>query len=85
MKSVRTRRFHEAFNKLPDPIRQQARRAYALFRQNPYHPGLAFKKIDNENTYSVRIGLGYRSLGYLDGDSIIWFWIGPHAEYDRRI
>jgi mRNA-degrading endonuclease RelE of RelBE toxin-antitoxin system len=86
MRSAITRGFREAFSKLPDPIRQQARRAYGLFRQNPSHPGLGFKKVDNENnTYSVRIGLGYRALGQLDGDCIVWFWIGPHAEYDRRL
>jgi len=86
MKSVITGDFREAFSKLPDPIRQQARRAYGLFRQNPSHPGLGFKKVDSENnTYSVRIGLGYRALGELDGDCILWFWIGPHAEYDRRL
>ncbi len=85
MTSVRTRQFHKAFGNLPEPIRQRARGAYALFRQNPSHPGLGFKKIDNENNYSVRIGLGYRALGHMDGDCIIWFWIGPHSEYDRRL
>jgi mRNA-degrading endonuclease RelE of RelBE toxin-antitoxin system len=85
MKSVISRDFRDAFRKLPDPIRERARRAYGLFRQNPSHPGLGFKKIDNENNYSVRIGLGYRALGHLDADCIIWFWIGPHSEYDRRV
>jgi hypothetical protein len=34
-----------------------------LFRQNPSHPGLNFKKVDEEsNLYSARIGLAYRSL-----------------------
>ena len=86
MKSVTTRRFREAFSKLPEPVRQQARRAHRLFRQNPSHPSLALKKVDEEkNTYSVRIGLGHRALGRMDGDTIVWFWIGPHAEYERLI
>jgi hypothetical protein len=86
MKSAITRDFRDAFHKLPGPIQQQARRAFGLFRQNPSHPGLGFKKIDNENnSYSVRIGLGYRALGQFDGDCIVWYWIGPHAEYDRRV
>jgi hypothetical protein len=35
--------------------------------------------------YSIRVGKGWRALGLLDGDTITWFWIGSHAEYDRLI
>jgi len=63
MKSFTSRRFREAYGDLPDQVRLQARRAYRLFRQNPSHPGLNFKKVDEEsNLYSARIGLAYRSL-----------------------
>lgn len=71
---------------LPEPVRVRARKAYQLFRQNPAHPGLRFKKVDQqENIYSARVGLGYRALGKVDGSDIIWFWIGPHAEYDNLL
>ena len=64
----------------------QSRRAYQLFRRNPSHPGLNFKKVDDENNiYSARIGLRYRALGQLDGSDIVWFWIGPHSDYDRLV
>jgi hypothetical protein len=33
----------------------------------------------------VRIGLGYRALGVIEGSAIIWFWIGSHADYDRLV
>ena len=57
-----------------------------MFRRNPSHPGLNFKKVDEENNiYSVRIGRGYRALGQLEGSEIVWFWIGPHSEYDRLV
>jgi len=47
---------------------------------------LSFKKVDDEaNLYSVRIGIGYRAVGKLDGDQIIWFWIGSHGDYDRLL
>jgi hypothetical protein len=47
---------------LPEQVRRQSRRAYELFRRNPSHPGLNFKKVDEENSiYSARIGLGYRA------------------------
>jgi len=31
------------------------------------------------------LGLGYRAIGRLVGAEIVWFWIGPHQEYDKRI
>ena len=86
MNSFTSRGFREPYRDLPQAVQLQARRAYQLFRQNPSHPGLNFKKVEgNANVYSVRVGLGYRALGQMDGSDIIWFWIGPHGEYDRLI
>ena len=86
MKSRTTRRFRELLAALPAHIRQQARDAYDLFCQNPAHPGLHFKKVHPAPPiYSARVGLGYRALGVLDGDTLIWFWIGSHADYDRLL
>jgi hypothetical protein len=31
------------------------------------------------------VGIGYRALGQLGGDEIVWFWIGPHSEYDKML
>ncbi len=72
MKSFTSRPFRETYANLPQEARLRARRAYQLFRANPSHPGLGFKKVDEENIYSVRVGLGYRALGRLDGDEIVW-------------
>lgn len=50
------------------------------------HPSLQFKCVhQTEPLYSVRIGLGWRALGLLEDDTIAWFWIGSHADYDRLI
>jgi hypothetical protein len=44
---------------------------------------LQFKRIDPQDPiYSVRVGRKYRALGWLESDTIIWFWIGSHADYD---
>jgi hypothetical protein len=84
MKSVTTRLFRESYAALPDDVRRQARRAWRLFRQDPSHPGLKFKKIEGRsNVYSVRVGLGYRAVGIMDGSLIVWSWIGTHSDYDR--
>jgi len=86
MTSFTSRRFPEMYDRPPEQVRLQARRAYQLFRRNPSHPGLNFKKVDEENNiYSARVGLGYRALGQIDGSEIVWFWIGPHGNYDKLV
>jgi hypothetical protein len=71
------------FASLPQDVQVRATRAYRLFRRNPAHPGLNFKKVEGQpDIYSVRVGLGYRAIGQMDGDDIVWFWIGPRSRYD---
>ena len=77
--------FRAAFARLPQAVRHQARITYRLFQNNPNHPSLQFKSIA-PRVYSVRVGLHYRALGTrISNNMIVWFWIGPHAEYDRLI
>ena len=86
MKSHTTERFRAAFRELPERIQRSATRAYRRFEQDPSHPALRFKKIhDARNVYCVRVSLGYRALGIMTGDEVIWFWIGAHAEYDQLV
>ena len=81
-----TEDFLACFGKLPHEVQQQARKNYRLWKQNPSHPGLQFKRVsDQEPLYSVRVGLGWRALGLLENNTITWFWIGSHAEYDKLI
>ena len=84
MRSRRTQRFQECFARLPPDIQTQARQVYQLFRDDPGHPGLRFKKVhQTEPIYSVRVSRGYRAVGVLKDDVIVWFWIGSHSDYDR--
>jgi hypothetical protein len=86
VKSRVTRRFRRAFAELPDEVKERARDAYRLFRKNPDHPSLRFKRVHpTDPIYSVRIGLGYRAVGAREGDTIYRYWIGGHADYDRLI
>lgn len=86
MNSRTSRRFREAFDRLPREIQDRAREAYHLFTQNPQHPGLRFRKLrDDPPTYSVRITRGYRALGILEADTITWVWIGDHDRYEEEI
>ena len=86
MNSVITAGFRERLGRLPHSVRDQASRAYALWRGDAHHPSLQFKKIhDREPVYSVRVALAYRAVGVLKDNEITWFWIGSHADYDRLL
>lgn len=86
MNSLITAGFLERLRGLPDSVRQQASRAYALWRADPHHPSLQFKRVSQRQpVYSARVGLGYRVLGLWEGDTVTWFWIGSNAEYDTLL
>ncbi len=76
------RRFWKAFEKLPASIRNLAREKYVLWKRDPFHPSLHFEERRN-GICVVRIGAGYRAIGLREGDTIVWFWIGTHEEYNR--
>jgi mRNA-degrading endonuclease RelE of RelBE toxin-antitoxin system len=86
MKVRTTKSFWKHYWALPPEIRQRAQQAYTLWRDNPSHPSLFFKRVkESQPLYSVRIGLGYRALGLLKEGTVTWFWIGGHDKYDRLI
>ena len=86
MRSFTQRGFWTAYHRLPPHVKQQARNAYILFQANPNHPSLNFKRVSGSNpVYSVRINYNHRALGVVEQNDIIWFWIGPHHEYDRLL
>jgi hypothetical protein len=86
MQSRTTREFWRLFSQLPFDVQRDAKRVYRLFRTNPAHPSLRFKKVEGEDAiYSARIGLDYRALAVMKRDRIVWYWIGSHADYDRLV
>jgi len=81
-----TEDFLACYARLPASVRAQARRAYRLWRSDPSHPGVQFKRVHaRAPIFSARVGLGWRALGLLEGNTVTWFWIGSHAEYDTLI
>jgi hypothetical protein len=81
-----TRDFWELYEHLPAHVQRQADNGYKLFQNNPYHPGLHFKCINQQEAiYSVRVGNSYRVLGVKEKDTIIWYWIGNHEEYNNLV
>ena len=85
MKSIALPSFWRAFGSLDAEVQAQARLAYAKFMTDPGHPSLHFKKLrGSQDCWSVRVNDHYRSVGWRDGDTIRWFWIGTHNEFDKR-
>jgi hypothetical protein len=83
MKSSTTPNFRKRLAALPAGIRSVALKNYRLWRRNPHHPSLHFKRVGDY--WSVRVGAAHRALGRQHKGQIVWFWIGPHDEYERVI
>jgi hypothetical protein len=86
VKSQTTAAFRKRFATLPAEVRGQARAAYRLFLANPHHSSLHFKRVHPvEPVYSARVGRNYRVVGLIEDGVIVWFWIGPHEQYERLL
>lgn len=84
MNSATLPSFWTAYRPLDETVKQSARKAYRLWAENPFHPSLRFKCINQEEDIgAVRITRGYRAVGVLEGDTVTWFWVGNHDEYEQ--
>jgi len=78
----KSKSFRDSYNALPQQTKELADKNYGFLKDNPPHPSLYFKKVDQKrNIYSVRVGNNYRALAVKEDDAYIWFWIGTHEEY----
>jgi mRNA-degrading endonuclease RelE of RelBE toxin-antitoxin system len=75
--------FWECYRRLPKEIRDVADKAFAFLKQDERHPSLHLKKVGR--FWSARVGSRYRALAVESDDTLIWFWIGTHAEYDGLV
>jgi len=78
-----SQKFWRYYASLPESVQRVADENYAVLKSNPRHPSLHFKKVGR--FWSVRVGIHYRAIAVEEGSDLIWFWIGPHSEYDRII
>jgi hypothetical protein len=82
--SLSVESFWESYFKLNPTIKRNAKKAYKIWVENPFHPSLRFKCINtNQNIWSARISLGYRALCIFENNTATWFWIGDHDHYER--
>jgi hypothetical protein len=79
MNSELTIEFVRLFGKLPSRTQKTARKNYRLWKQNPTHSSLEFKKLKtNLSLYSVRVGIGWRAIGVMknsDNNCLVLDWI----------
>jgi hypothetical protein len=77
--------FRKCLAALLPEIQAQARAAFRQFQANARHPGLHFKRAQgSRRLVSPRVGRVYRALGTMTAsDEVLWFWIGPHDEYEK--
>jgi len=86
VRSQTTADFRAHLAAAPSAVQAKAQAAYRLWQQNPAHPSLRFKKVHTTlPIYSVRIDLDWRAVGVLAGDTVIWFWVGSHNDYERLL
>ena len=83
MKSRAATSFWKNYNLLPKDIQKAAVKRYRLWLKDPRHSSLQFKKV--RDYWSARVTDHYRALGIMEGDTVIWFWIGSHGDYDKLI
>lgn len=84
---LRESTYWQGMEKLPDEVRQMAEKSYTLWRENPKHPMLRFKKIHpSQPIYSFRVGLAYRTIGVESSEGLlVWFWVGSFEEYTKAV
>ena len=78
--------FWEAYSKLDERTKRAARKAFLIWKDDPFHPSLRFKcVVEKHGVWAVRITRRHRALGVWDKEEFTWFWIGDHDEYERII
>lgn len=75
--------FWYEYRRLPKEARDLADKNFALLQNDPHHPSLRLKKINS--IWSARVGLRYRVLARERTEGLVWFWIGPHDQYEQML
>ena len=75
--------FWKYFEKLAKEIQVLAEKRFDLFRTQPFHPSLGFSK--KGSVWTVDIGLHYRAIAFREQDTLVWFWIGSHEDYNHMM
>ena len=81
--------FRKALSHLSPSQKQSAKKAFALFKADPFDPRLRTHKIHHLSStlkrtiYAVRVEGDLRSIFYLNGADVVSVDIGTHAIYQK--
>ena len=87
MKFRASETFWRNFYELPSRQKESARRAWKIFKENPFDPRLRTHKIHRlssllrRTVYAVDIEANLRVVFYLDGETVRTVDIGTHEIY----
>lgn len=82
-----SRAFWRNFAKLTAPQQENARKAFVIFKRNPFDPRLRSHKIQElsarygRTIYAAEIEANLRVAFYVEGDAVITVDIGSHDLY----
>lgn len=82
-----TERFWQSFYTLSPGQKESTRRAWEIFKLNPFDPRLRTHKIHRlsahygRTIYAVEIEADLRAVFYIENDSVVTVDIGTHAVY----
>jgi hypothetical protein len=82
-RSFASERFWQLYSELPAEVQRLADKQYELFREDPFHPSLQLKQVGE--VWAARIGRSHRVIGYREGDTFYWGWIGSHEAYNKLL
>ena len=88
MKHRVTSQFWQQYHALAEDVRFRADKQFSLFKADPRHPSIQFKKVGDEHgreIWSARVTLNYRALALKMTDGYLWFFIGDHKDYEAII
>lgn len=83
MKHFASPDFWALYEELPLKAKKSANKQFKLLKENPTHPSLYIKKIGKY--WAARVDLNHRALAVHAGESLVWFWIGNHRDYEKLI
>ena len=84
-----TERFWTSFYRLSPAQKESARKAWKIFKENPFDPRLRPHKIQSlsahyrRTVYAAEIEADLRVIFLLDGETVVSLVIGTHAIYEQ--
>jgi hypothetical protein len=83
MKSSTSAAFRKQLLALAPDVQRLARKQFRLWLSDHWHPSLHFKRVGPY--WSARIDRNHRALGVESDGMIVWFFIGRHDGYEKKI